>query len=305
MWIIPNTLIIYPFVQDMQALISGSQERFEMCERSLMWKTKPSRAPIWCQRSKKVSSTLRLYSRILKNSLGDDFATLWTSSLEGSLVNHLAKQDADNQTEIQDTSSLILYKGSSTWEDLPLFSLKMLKESSTRPSLKTTHQETSKEPLFSSMSLDSWKAWVTTLLQAYSVRENLAPPINEGVCSLWAVAPIYKIPESDSSQDKYYPRMTRFSPLINYQDNTNGSHPMSSLDLLLWRTPTARDFRGHHLPTMINQSVYNRRGSLPDQLYDHAMIGKANPRWIETLMGLPIGWTMPSCQRPWIVIPMN
>jgi hypothetical protein len=26
--------------------------------------------------------------------------------------------------------------------------------------------------------------------------------------------------------------------------------------------------------------------------------GKLNPRWVETLMGLPIGWTMPSCIRP-------
>ena len=25
---------------------------------------------------------------------------------------------------------------------------------------------------------------------------------------------------------------------------------------------------------------------------------KLNPRWVETLMGLPIGWTMPSCTRP-------
>jgi hypothetical protein len=26
--------------------------------------------------------------------------------------------------------------------------------------------------------------------------------------------------------------------------------------------------------------------------------GKLNPRWVETLMGLPIGWTMPSCASP-------
>jgi hypothetical protein len=32
---------------------------------------------------------------------------------------------------------------------------------------------------------------------------------------------------------------------------------------------------------------------------------KLNPRWVETLMGLPIGWTMPSCQEPWIIVPMN
>jgi hypothetical protein len=29
--------------------------------------------------------------------------------------------------------------------------------------------------------------------------------------------------------------------------------------------------------------------------------GKLNPRWVETLMGLPVGWTMPSCVSP--VIP--
>jgi len=25
---------------------------------------------------------------------------------------------------------------------------------------------------------------------------------------------------------------------------------------------------------------------------------KLNPRWVETLMGLPVGWTMPSCVSP-------
>ena len=30
-----------------------------------------------------------------------------------------------------------------------------------------------------------------------------------------------------------------------------------------------------------------------------------NPRWVETLMGLPVGWTMPSCVTPWITEPTN
>jgi hypothetical protein len=29
--------------------------------------------------------------------------------------------------------------------------------------------------------------------------------------------------------------------------------------------------------------------------------GKLNPRWVETLMGLPVGWTMPSCASPVII----
>jgi hypothetical protein len=30
----------------------------------------------------------------------------------------------------------------------------------------------------------------------------------------------------------------------------------------------------------------------------HNTTGKLNPRWVETLMGLPVGWTMPSCASP-------
>jgi len=33
--------------------------------------------------------------------------------------------------------------------------------------------------------------------------------------------------------------------------------------------------------------------------------GKLNPRWVETLMGLPIGWTMPSCADLGIVVSMS
>jgi hypothetical protein len=32
---------------------------------------------------------------------------------------------------------------------------------------------------------------------------------------------------------------------------------------------------------------------------------KLNPRWVETLMGLPIGWTMPSCVSPVTIAPTN
>jgi hypothetical protein len=33
--------------------------------------------------------------------------------------------------------------------------------------------------------------------------------------------------------------------------------------------------------------------------------GKLNPRWVETLMGLPIGWTMPSCTSPQTIALMS
>ena len=33
--------------------------------------------------------------------------------------------------------------------------------------------------------------------------------------------------------------------------------------------------------------------------------GKLNPRWVETLMGLPVGWTMPSCAGPVTIAPTS
>jgi hypothetical protein len=40
-----------------------------------------------------------------------------------------------------------------------------------------------------------------------------------------------------------------------------------------------------------------RDGSMIPKL-DSQVGGKLNPRWVETLMGLPVGWTMPSCASP-------
>jgi hypothetical protein len=38
---------------------------------------------------------------------------------------------------------------------------------------------------------------------------------------------------------------------------------------------------------------------------DRQVNGKLNPRWVETLMGLPVGWTMPSCASPVTIAPTN
>lgn len=40
-------------------------------------------------------------------------------------------------------------------------------------------------------------------------------------------------------------------------------------------------------------------------LLHHQTGGKLNPRWVETLMGLPVGWTMPNCAAPAIIAPTS
>lgn len=57
-----------------------------------------------------------------------------------------------------------------------------------------------------------------------------------------------------------------------------------------WATPIAGDWKGqvpsHGEPRMLSGVTEKAHG------------GKLNPRWVETLMGLPVGWTMPSCASP-------
>jgi hypothetical protein len=48
-------------------------------------------------------------------------------------------------------------------------------------------------------------------------------------------------------------------------------------------------------PTPHQEAEINTHGNRPE------LPAKLNPRWVETLMGLPVGWTMPNCQDPWII----
>jgi len=65
-----------------------------------------------------------------------------------------------------------------------------------------------------------------------------------------------------------------------------------------WATP--RNCGGPDYAKATRPSSQSNSLSLPTQV-----AGKLNPRWVETLMGLPIGWTMPSCTSPQTIEPMS
>jgi hypothetical protein len=59
-----------------------------------------------------------------------------------------------------------------------------------------------------------------------------------------------------------------------------------------WATPQVKDHKsGHRDATIVQYKQLNVE-------VEAKATGKLNPRWVETLMGLPIGWTMPSCKMP-------
>lgn len=88
-------------------------------------------------------------------------------------------------------------------------------------------------------------------------------------------------------------------PQQGAQSNTLGS-PQESR----WATPYTgtKDHEG-------KLKHYQRRLKIGRQLSLHGQItiqaneykGRLNPRWVETLMGLPVGWVMPSCANPWTI----
>ena len=68
-----------------------------------------------------------------------------------------------------------------------------------------------------------------------------------------------------------------------------------------WATPRSCEHKGNG-PNSKQQGLCNQ---VVPQASATNVTGKLNPRWVETLMGLPIGWVMPSCKSPVTIAPTN
>ena len=62
-------------------------------------------------------------------------------------------------------------------------------------------------------------------------------------------------------------------------------------DMKEWGTSTARDHKS-------GRGNEEREYKELTPMVERTQAGKLNPRWVETLMGLPVGWVMPSCKSP-------
>jgi len=60
-----------------------------------------------------------------------------------------------------------------------------------------------------------------------------------------------------------------------------------------WATPIMGDSHLASTPEVAQKRIKEGKVTLSRQ-----NPGKLNPRWVETLMGLPVGWVMPSCKSP-------
>ena len=307
MWIIPSP--ISPYVQDTEELISDLDELSEVCGQSLMWRSKPSQSSTWRKRLKRGGWIQHLSGRILRHSSSASFTEKWTSLLEASLVNPLVTQEKEEGQTTNGTSGLTSNRAYEIWGDLPLFSSRTSKESS---------QQRLETKVFSTMSSSDWSKWVTTQRQAYSVRVKSVEAISGSECLLWVCSTESKFPVL--AKDVYWP-----IPPKEESNSTFGNPPEQQ-----WATPTTRDYKGAYsfenqkkkprnlLPDQVKfwttpiardhmeikltkappprKNGKERLDTMPRQLHaEESYRGKLNPRWVELLMGVPIGWTSPSC----------
>jgi len=176
-WIIPKTLLTtYPSVLDTKALGLDLEEFSQICEKSLTLRGKDMPQRSWQRKWKQENWLQRLSTRMLKPSHTEDFLDKWVSSQADFHANHLAAPVNDNQPLTHDTCSPSSLKELNS-VDQSLSSSKMLTASSP--------QKQEMEKVFSNMSSEAWKKWITQQRQEYSQRVKSAHLTREKEFTSW------------------------------------------------------------------------------------------------------------------------
>ena len=332
MWILPKQLHTSPFVPDTAALISDSTEQSAICAQSLLARSKPSPARTWSQRWKRDSWTRHLSGRILKPSHGQTFVTAWTSALSVIRANHLVQPASDSEQKIPDTSGHLSQPELLKCDQVSV-SPRTSRDISALgyPTCCKTwsdwvterrgawRQRVNAARLTRGKGFSSWPTARTTDTNdgrgcirigngLYRPSQHLAQGKLVGQANL-----------SDAvvEEQKNWPSPVAPEVRQGFQDRSKGikgsqeslttvvikhgqAAPASSSSLGsrqgFWASPTSCDHKGATTPEACKQ--WESRGqNLPEQTAS-ITAGRLNPRWVETLMGLPIGWTMPSCTSP-------
>jgi hypothetical protein len=119
--------------------------------------------------------------------------------------------------------------------------------------------------------------WVTPRTSGTSTRPNKTTP-RQGLTLIEQAREQEKMWRTPSvAEEKNQNTSTQI-----YLQNQVGATPKA------WATPQLQD--GHN----INQDSTTHK-TIPAQLTKMNMAGKLNPRWVETLQGVCMGWTSPSC----------
>lgn len=291
MWIIPkNFQQSSVSAQDMV----GSKEDLTLLgssiESCVMWRSKPTPLRIWSRKWNQVSWLPHLFGRTLKPSRHTCFQTELQSSLAVIHASRLAKQEVEREQTTPDT-----YGPTSD---------SILKPSDQIDAFSRTSKDISR--LDCPASSATWKKMVTEQRGDYSARKKLAHHTEESACSSWATPNTMDHLPQRSAEATFKMAITtrkgRTKP-SNLREQVN-PEAMEIYKQVNWPTPTASDYKGPRgkaaqerkgnpsdtLPNIM-KNMYT--DSLQDQTKNNTNGSTAglNPDWVESLMGIPTGWT--------------
>jgi hypothetical protein len=129
-------------------------------------------------------------------------------------------------------------------------------------------------------------------------------------------------PSTDGSRQGLWPTITAHTPDMESSGPNGHSGTYLAGAVKSWATPNAFCYqppenteqwtkraeyqqteKGVNLHKPVQSQVLHENEKVMGAMPPSA--GKLNPRWVETLMGLPVGWTMPSCKLPVTTAPTN
>lgn len=282
-WILPKQLHTLACALDTAALSLDSNESSRICAQSLFVRSKPLPLRTWSARWKRDSWTRHLSGRILEPSLGERFTEKWTSLLAVTHASPLATQESGQARKIRG----IYGRGSQMEFDFSGHDAASLK---TSKDISAWGCPTSSK---------TWQDWVTERRGAYSARLKSALHTSGSECSSWPTSSARDwkgcyttlqrkdgkmrgdlLPDAVNIEEMH-------GPPVPASSSTDGSRQES------WATPIMGDSHLASTPGAAQKRLDEGKVTLSRQ-----NPGKLNPRWVETLMGLPVGWTMPSCVSP-------
>jgi hypothetical protein len=240
MWIVPKNFSgTYPFVQGIQDLGLDSSEFCQLCERSLMSKSKPTLFKTWLTRWNKDSYLQHLCTQTLKPSHSQTFVDAWTSYLAAFPASPLAKPEQEDQQKTHGISSPTLPMESTPVQQ-DMFSSKTSKESS--PPKPLTGK------VFSDMSSENWKDCVTRRRGEYSVRQKQAQAIREKEY-------LSLLQEMESRSMTCSPDTQSQNPPSGQPDLTNNNLNGKSQESSNWPTPTVNCVEGGEQSDRVERSA--------------------------------------------------
>ena len=317
MWILPKC-ITSAFVPGTEALILDLDEQSHALERSLIQRSKVTPARTWLLRLRQGSWIRLLSGRMLKPSHTRSFTAAYTSSLVVIPANHSQPLENASGETTPATSGL-----GSQMELMPC-----------DPVCASSRTSKDTLPLGCVTCSTTWESWVTERRGAYSRRLKLARLTRERESSSWPTPDTCSRGDGPSQSSRHTPTLqtqVKHWPTANSRDwkdsgATQGNRMSPNLGTVVHRSGQLVPVNGSNGGSRQGQWATPRAGKTTDenpetwklrqekgdvatmpltaQVKDGAL-GKLNPRWVETLMGVPVGWTMATCSHPLAIEPMN